>query len=331
MMRPRVVLTHALDPAAQERLAQHAEVRVLQDTRADALRTATAEADLLITRVPLPQDLFALSPHLIGAVRCGAGLDSIPLEAATAAGVPVANVPGVNAPSVAEYVLSQMLSVARRLHAVDHQLRTKDWFEARAFGEAGSDLHGKTLGIVGTGAVGSAIGRAAGLGLGMAVLGHRRSADPLPPPFQRATLDEVIERGDYLVLACPLTDQTRGLIDARRLARMKHGAWLINVARGAVVVESDLVDALARGQLGGAILDVFETQPLPADSPLRGFDNVLLSPHLAGTTQDSLRRIAEVAVAQALDLLAGRRLPHLVNPAVWPQRRTRRFALKDAP
>jgi D-3-phosphoglycerate dehydrogenase len=163
------------------------------------------------------------------------------------------------------------------------------------------------------------------------VLGHRRSPDPLPPPFQRATLDEVIERSDYLVLACPLTDQTRGLLDARRLARMKRGAWLINVARGAVVVESDLVDALARGHLGGAILDVFETQPLPADSPLRGFDNVLLSPHLAGTTQDSLRRIADVAVAQALDLLAGRRPPHLVNPTVWPQRRTSRFAHKDAP
>lgn len=328
--RPRVVLTHALDSSAQERLAQHAEVQVLRDTRAEALRTATAEADLLMTRVPVPMDLFALSPYLIGTVRCGAGLDSIPLEAATAAGVPVANVPGVNAPSVAEYVVSQMLSVARRLPAVDLQLRTKDWFEARAFGEAGSDLHGKTLGIVGMGAVGSAIARAAGLGLGMVVLGHRRSTEP-PPPFQRAALDELIERSDYVVLACPLTNETRGLLDTRRLARMKRGAWLINVARGAVVVESDLVDALARGHLGGAILDVFETQPLPVDSPLRGFDNVLLSPHLAGTTQDSLRRIADVAVAQALDLLAGRRPTHLVNPAVWLQRRTRRFAHKDAP
>lgn len=324
-MKPLVVLTQAIDADALALLQRSARVLVLPDTAADTIRRAVAEAHAVMVRAPLPDDVFDCGPGLLGAVRHGAGFDMIPIEAATRAGVPVANVPGVNAATVAEYVLGQMLQSARRLARVDQRLRSEGWLAARALADGGRDLGGRTLGIVGAGAIGAALARAAGLGLGMHVLGHRRSPGPLPEPMQRAGLDELLAQSDYLALCCPLTEETRGLIGAAELARMKPGAVLVNVSRGPVVVEAALVDALASGHLGGAVLDVYETQPLPADSPLWGFDQVLLTPHMAGITADSMRRMGVLAVQQTLDLLAGRRPAHLVNPEVWPRRRRSPF------
>ncbi len=331
MTLPLVVLTNPIDPAMQAELGRQARVRLLDDTSADAIRAAVVDADAVIVRAPLPDDVFVHGPHLVGAVRHGAGVDMIPVDAATAAGVAVANVPGVNARTVAEYVIGQMLQASRRLARIDATLRATGWAQARVLADHGRDLGGRTLGIVGAGAIGTALAGIAGNGLGMSVLGHRRSAEPLPGPFTRATLDELLERSDYVALTCPLTDETRGLMNAQRIARMKPGAVLINVSRGPVVVESALIDALARGHLGGAVLDVFETQPLPEGSPLRRFDNVILSPHMAGITADSMRRMGALAVAQTLDLIAGRRPPNLINPAVWPHRRRSRHAAKETP
>lgn len=331
MNAPLVVLTNPIDAAMQAELERHARVLLLTEPSADAIRAAVAQADAVIVRAPLPDDVFTHGPYLVGAVRHGAGVDMIPVDAATEAGVAVANVPGVNAVTVAEYAIGQMLALSRRLTRIDTTLRAAGWSAARTLADGGRDLHGRTLGVVGAGAIGTALARIAGFGLGMTVLGHRRSADPLPAPFERTTFDDLLERADIVALTCPLTPETRGLMDAQRLARMKPGAVLVNVSRGAVIVESALIDALASGHLGGAVLDVFETQPLPAESPLRGFDQVLLSPHMAGITEDSMRRMGALAVAQALDLIAGRRPAHLINPAVWPHRRRSRFAQQETP
>lgn len=329
MNRPCVALTDPLDPASAEELAREAQIRLSPDASADSIRRTASDADVIIVRAPLPADLLEAAPHLIGVVRHGAGLDSVPVEAATAAGVAVVNVPGANASTVAEYVVAQMLRLSRRLDRVNELLLTEGWKQARAFGEAGTDLGGRTLGLVGTGAIGSAIARIAADGFGMTVIGCRQSHLPPPKPIVPATLDDVFAQSHYVALTCPLTPATRGLVNAGRLASMKHGAVLINVARGAVVDEPALVESLARGHLGGAVLDVFATQPLPAESPLRSFDRVLLSPHMAGITVDSMRRIGRLAVSQALDLIAGRQPPHLVNPSVWPHRRRSRFARKE--
>lgn len=326
-MTPLVVLTLPIDADALALLQQRVRVHLLPDTDATTIRRAVVEAHAVVVRAPLPADVFECGLSLLGAVRHGAGVDMIPVEAATLAGVPVANVPSVNAATVAEYVIGQMLQSARSLSRVEQCLRNRSWLEARALADFGRDLSGRTLGIVGTGAIGAALARVAGLGLGMRVLGHRRSPGNLPEPMQRASLAEMLAQVDYLALCCPLTDQTRGLIGAPELARMKSGAVVVNVSRGPVVVESALIDALAGGHLGGAVLDVYQSQPLSADSPLWGFDNVLLSPHMAGISADSMRRMGLLAVQQTLDLLAGQRPSHLVNPEVWPRRRRGPFEL----
>ncbi len=326
MTRPRVLLTNPIEPGECARLAEHCEVIELASPDAASVLAGAREAQVVIVRAPLPDDLFDKSPCLIAAVRHGAGTDMIPIERASSAGVMVANVPGVNAVTVAEYAVSQMLQLARRLALIDRRMREQDWARARLISDAGSDLAGRTLGIIGTGAIGSALAHIAGLGLSMTVLGVRRSPGELPAPIQRASLDELLAASDYVALTCPLTDQTRGMIGSAQLARMKPGARLINVSRGAVVDQQALIEALREGRLAGAALDVFQTQPLPADSPLFGFENVLLSPHMAGITADSMRRMSRLAVDQTLAMLAGKPPRHFVNPLVWATRRPNRFS-----
>lgn len=321
MKRPVVLLTNPIEPGEMRRLGEHCNLRILEDTSAQAMHEGARDADVVIVRTPLPDDLFDRHPGLIAAIRHGAGVDMIPVERASACGVMVANVPGVNAVTVAEYAVSQMMQLSRRISLIDRRLREQGWAKARLIADEGGDLAGRTLGIIGTGAIGGALARIAGAGLSMRVLGHRRSDAPPPAPIERASLDELLSGSDYVALTCPLTPQTRGLIGVAELARMKPGACLINVSRGAVVDQAALVDALRRGHLGGAALDVFESQPLPADSPLWSFERVLLSPHMAGITADSMRRMSERVVDQCLAMLAGEAPRHFVNPSVWEHRR----------
>ena len=316
-----VVLTNPIDPDVTRQLAQHLRVTVAPDTQPDALRAAVRDAQLIIVRAPLPADIFEQGPLLLGAIRHGAGVDMIPIEAATAAGVLVANTPGANAVTVAEYAIGQMLQLSRRLAKIDSTLRTANWAAARVQADTGTDLYGRTLGIVGMGSIGTALARIAGAGFSMRVLGHRASDAPMPEPVVRVSLPQLLAESDDVVLACPLTEATRGLIGAAELAQIKPGARLVNVSRGAVIDEPALIDALRSGRLAGAALDVFSTQPLPGDSPLRAFEQVLLTPHMAGITVDSMRRMGELALAQALEIVAGGRPRHLVNPDAWPKRR----------
>jgi D-3-phosphoglycerate dehydrogenase len=328
MTRPVVLLTNPIDPPARERLAQHAEVALAAADDPGSLRAALNEhrPHALIVRAMLPPDLCELAPQLLAAVRHGAGVDLIPVAAATAAGVIVANVPGANAATVAEYAIAQMLRHARGLERIEAGLRGPGWAAVRGQADAGRELAGATLGIVGMGAIGAHLARIARHGFGMRVLGHRRSDAPMPEGVEPAGLDALLAASQWVVLACPLTDQTRGLIDARRLALMPAGAVLVNVSRGAVVDEPALIAALRAGTLGGAVLDVFAAQPLAADSPLRTLPGVLLSPHVAGISADSMRRMSAAAVDQVIAVLRGHPPAHFINPEVWPSRRANPFA-----
>lgn len=324
----RVALTDPVEPIAESilREAGH-EILRMQGSGPDALRALCRDADAVIVRQKLPDDLPDHAPRLLAAVRHGVGVDMIPVEACTRHAILVANVPGANADAVAEFLLAQMLAVARHAEAMHAEHLAKGWPQARRRADAATELRGKTLGIVGVGAIGTRLAEIAALGLRMRVLGHRRNPAGLPPHVTHAALPELFAESDYIALACPLTPETRGLVSAALLARMKPNAWLLNVARGHVVEEAALVEALRARRIGGAALDVYWEQPLATTHPLRGLDNVMLTPHAAGLTRESVAEMSRVSAEETVRILRGERPVNFINPEAWDAARDRRRRL----
>jgi D-3-phosphoglycerate dehydrogenase / 2-oxoglutarate reductase len=281
------------------------------------------EADIIIVRAPLPVEFFDDPPRLRVAIRHGAGLDMIPVDAATRAGVLVANVPGVNASAVAEHVVMVSLALLRRFRLVDRDLRNRGWQRGRAHADFGHELSGRVMGIIGMGHVGRAVHRIACHGFGLEVVATTRSPASLPDGVRATDLDTLMARADIVVLCCPLSPETRGLIGRKRIALMKPDAVLINVSRGPVVDEAALVETLRGGRIAGAALDVFETQPLPADHPLFTLDNVIITPHLAGITEESMLRMGVGAAQEAIRVLGGGLPRNFINPEAEPHYRER--------
>jgi len=313
--KPRVLLTNPIHPDIEPALAAQVDLVVAPDTSADTLRRYVGDVHGLVVRAQLPADIFDHAPHLRAVVRHGVGLDMIPMDAANQHRIPVANVPGSNTSAVVEYCVAAMLNLRRPLAAIDARLRHAGWSAARPLADHTAELDGMTCGIVGVGAIGSRLAQTAA-GLGMSVLGLTRRPESLPPGVRPATREALFANADIIVLCCPLTDETRGLANADMINSMKPGAILINVSRGPVVQTAALLDALRRGHLGGAALDVHDIQPLPADSPALDAPNLLLTPHIAGITDSSMRRMSEGAVANLLALLRGDAAPNIVNPHV---------------
>jgi D-3-phosphoglycerate dehydrogenase len=319
----KILSTHPLHPRATAMLAGAGRLVVASALDPATLTTEARDADIVIVRAPLPPELFAGASSLRATIRHGAGLDMIPVEAATAAGVLVANVPAVNARSVAEHVMFAALALLRRFRVMDRDLRAKGWLAGREHANSTSELAGKTIGIVGLGAVGQAVGHIAAHGFDLNVVATTRSLRPAPERVGFLTIDALVEQSDIIVLCCPLTDETRGLISRERIARMKPHALLINVSRGPVVDDEALIEALQKGRIGGAALDVFSTQPLPPDHPYFGFDNVIVTPHMAGITEESMMRMGVGAASEALLVLAGKLPVNLRNPQVIEHYRRR--------
>lgn len=311
-----VFSTHALHPRAAALIAQAAELRLASALDAAALIAEGRGADIVVVRAPLPEAFFHDPPRLRAAIRHGAGLDMIPVAAATRAGVLVANVPGANARTVAEHVFFAAIALLRRFRMVDADLRAKGWLAGRAHSDHGHELSGRTLGIVGFGAIGREVFRIARHGFGLAVAAHTRSPANLPPEVEALLLDDLVAASDVLVLCCPLTPETTGLLGAACIARMKPSAVLVNVARGAVVDDAALIPALRENRILGAALDVFASQPLPPDHPYLALPNVLITPHMAGITAESMERIGVEAAAEALRVLGGELPVNLCNPEV---------------
>jgi len=319
-----VALTDPIHPAGEAVLSDAGhEVELPGAGGLDAL---LARAAAVVVRRNLPPDLCARAPRLLAAVRQGVGVDMIPVAHCTEHGVLVANVPGANADAVAEYVVAQMLAVARGAGAMDRAMRAEGWAPARARADAGFELRGKTLGIVGVGAIGARLAEIASLGFRMRVIGFRRDRGAMPPGVEWAPLDDVFAQADFVALACPLTEETRGLANAARLARMKRGAWIINVARGPVIEEAALLDALRAGRIGAA-LDVFNAQPLAPDHPLLSLPNVRLTPHVAGLSQEAVVRMSTGAAEEVVRILRGERPRNFINPEAWDASRLRREKL----
>jgi len=261
-------------------------------------------------------ELLEQAPALRVVGRAGVGVDNIDLAAATGRGVAVLNAPAGNTVSAAELTMALMLSMVRRVPAADASVRVGEWARARF---KCHELRGRTLGLIGAGRIGSEVALRA-RAFGMDVVAY----DPYLTDeraqrirVERATLDEVIARADVLSLHVPLTDDTRGMIDARALERMKPGAYVVNVARGGVVDEGALARALEEGRLAGAALDVYTTEPLPEDSPLRTAPNLVLTPHLGASTAEAQELVAhEIAEAVRAALAEGDLSRALNAPAI---------------
>jgi D-3-phosphoglycerate dehydrogenase / 2-oxoglutarate reductase len=301
--------THPLHPDVSARLEAAGQYRVASSPIAAAIMAEGLDAEVLIVRANIPLEYFRSARLLRGAVRHGAGLDMIPMQAANDAGVLVANVPGANAGTVAEHAIFAAIALRRQFRAMDIALRTQGWNAGRAYSDHGRDLSGATLGVLGMGNIGRALTQMAQAGFGMNVISHTRRPTSLPKNVRPASLDELVSQSDILVLCCPLTDETRGVISATRIAMMHKGAVLINVARGPVVDTAALTAALQERRILGAALDVFDHQPLPESSPLYALDNVILTPHMAGVTEDSMLRVGTIAADEVFAIL-GNQLPH---------------------
>jgi len=310
----RVLIVDSIAPAGEDRLSKKADIIRAPDSAPETIRGLARDADGVITRSKLPDDLFTAAPRVRAVAIHGTGTDLVPLAEATAHGVMVSNVPGGNAQSVAEYCAMAMLILARNTLAITNALRAGTWDGARTLGAGTHEIAGMTLGIVGVGEIGKRLAAIAHRGFGMRVLGNQRRLDRLPPEAQAATLDELIAASDFVVVTCPLTAETHHLFNRERFARMKPSAWLINVGRGAVVEEEALIEALRARRIAGAMLDVYEHYRLESGHPLFALDNVVLTPHLAGMTVESRSRVSEIAADELLRMLAGEAPFNFVNP-----------------
>lgn len=259
-------------------------------------------------------DLFAACPALRVVARWGIGIDSVDLEAATRAGVAITNTPGTTTEAVADYAFALLLGIARRLAEGDALMRAGGWGEY-----PGTLVFGKTLGLVGFGQIGQAVARRAA-GFAMRVLVH----DPLLegeahrwPEVRFLALDELLAEADFVSLHAAVTPETRGMIGAAQLARMRPTAYLANTARGALIDDEALWAALESGAIAGAALDVYTPEPLPADHPLRGAPRCLLTPHNAFNAVEAARATSMSAAQSIVSLWRGERTAPVCNPAVF--------------
>ncbi len=317
--RPFVVIGGAIHPDGQALLEKEARVLVTKEEDEAAFVKVAADADgiLLRTWPRCSEGLMRALPKLKVVGRHGAGLDIVDIPAATRLGVAVVHGPGSNAQAVAEHALMLMLVCVKRTLTIDKATRAGDW---SARGGGNTELHGKTLGIVGIGHIGRRVAKFAGA-IGMTVLAYdkyvpadevrRRGAEPVD------SLEALLPQVDVLTCHTPLTDETRGMINDRTLALMKKGAIYVNTSRGPVQQERALFEALARGQLGAAGIDVFEEEPTSLDNPLFNVPNVVVSSHVAGVTQEARRQTSLQVASEMLRVLRGEKPDVLVNPAVW--------------
>jgi D-3-phosphoglycerate dehydrogenase len=260
------------------------------------LRVRDAHGLIVRSATKVTRRVLEAGRDLVVVGRAGAGVDNIDVEAATERGVIVMNTPGGNTIAVAEHTIGLLLALARNLPQAHAALKGGRWEKSRY---AGVELYNKVLGVVGLGRIGSEVARRA-LGLSMKVIAYdpyltRDAAERLG--VDSVELDDLFHRSDFISIHAPLTKDTRNFIDAREFARMKPGVRLINCARGGVVNETALAEAIRAGGVGGAALDVFEQEPLPAGHPLLGLDSVIVTPHLAASTEEAQSTVA-LAIAE---------------------------------
>ncbi len=322
---PRVFVTRALPGSAPlERLRAATTPDVWELDRPPAYEEVldrSADCDGLLTMLTERVDAALLDarPGVRVVANMAVGYDNVDVEAASERGVLVTNTPGVLTETTADLAFALLLAAARRLAEGERAVREGAWGPWHPTWMLGSAVHGATLGVVGPGRIGAAVARRA-QGFGMRVLYHgRRRARGFPG--ESVDLDTLLTTSDFVSVHVPLNAETEGMFGAAVFARMQPHAILVNTSRGGVVDQGALREALVRGEIGGAALDVTTPEPLPPGDPLLDAPNLLVTPHIGSATGPTRERMADLAVDGLLAALAGERPEHLVNPEAWERRR----------
>ena len=285
---------------------------------------AGASRQVLAKHYHVTQALLDQTPNLVAVSSNGAGYDPVDVDACTERGIIVVNQSGGNKEGVAEHALAMMLTLSKRIIETDRRMRAGPNIPRNQY--IGRELLNRTVGIIGIGNVG---GRLAELCKGlfqMRVLAYDpylTEAQIKAKGAEKVALDALLREADFVSVNCPLTKESRYMVNARAFGLMKPEAYFVTTARGFIHDEAALAEALAKKQIAGAGLDVWEEEPPPHDHKLMAFDNVLISPHTAGATVESRENMARIAAEQVLDILDGKKPPRLINPEVWPAYRER--------
>jgi glyoxylate reductase len=321
--KPKLYSTHVLFEEPRRRLAEHFDVEFWEGSerppRAEVLKHVAGKDALipLLTEKIDRELLDAAGPRLRIVANVAVGYDNIDVPACTERRVAVSNTPGVLDETTADFTWTLLMAVARRLIEGDRLARSGEWRQWNFDQLCGTDVWGKTLGIIGFGRIGRAVARRAG-GFRMRVIYFSSNRAPAEVEKElNATYmgrDQVIGQADFLSLHVPLRAETRGLIGRAELAKMKPTAFLINTTRGPVVQEAALVAALEQGSIAGAALDVFEREPLISDGLRR--DDVVLAPHLGSASRETRTKMAMIAVDNVIAYFRGERPPSILNPEV---------------
>ncbi len=310
-----VLIAEQLAPAVREQLEAEVEVRDVDGTDRPALLAAIADADALLVRsaTTVDAEVLAAGQRLVVVARAGVGLDNVDVDAATERGVLVVNAPTSNIVSAAEHAIALLLAVARNVPAADASLRSGQW---RRSAFAGLELNGKTIGVVGLGKIGQLVAQRLA-GFGTKIIAY----DPFVAPVRAAqlgielvSLDELLARSDAISIHLPKTAETLGLIGKEQLAQTKPGVIIVNAARGGLLDEDALAEAVRSGQVGGAGIDVFATEPTTA-SPLFELPGVVVTPHLGASTREAQDRAGTEVARSVLLALRGEFVPDAVNVA----------------
>ncbi len=327
MPQPRVFVSRIMHHDALAVIEEACDMEVWPDDpppSAQELRARLADAEGVLINIMDRVDaaLLDAAPNLRVISQLAAGLDNVDIPECTRRGILLGSTPGILSKAVADHAFALLLSAARRVVESDRWLRGNNW--ELAFHPTywlGSEVQGSTLGIVGLGQIGLEVARRA-QGFDMRVLYHSRNRRPDAEAqygVTYATLDDLLSQSDFVTLHCPLTPETRYLINADALRKMKSNAILVNISRGPVVDTDALVTALREGWIGGVGLDVVDPEPIPDDHPLMSMDNATLTPHIGSASVLSRRAMSIMAAQNLVNGLNGQRLVHCVNPELYEQ------------
>jgi D-3-phosphoglycerate dehydrogenase / 2-oxoglutarate reductase len=317
-MHYKILITHNIHPEAHTRLSKQARVQVLDEATQEGLIRAIADADALLVRMPVTPEAIRAGRKLRVVARHGVGLDYIPVATCTELRIPVLFTPDANTESVAEHVIATMIALAHHICGADRAVRQGRW--SVRDGLMGIDIRGRTVGIVGFGRIGTRVAELCRGAFAMDVLAydpHIEASVVTGHGAQVVSLERLLRDSDFVTLHAPATLENRHLIDARALAHMKRGSFLINHARGSLLDTAALTNALKSRHLGGAALDVLEQEPPARDLELLQLDNVIVTPHSAALTDEAMLRMGCDAGDDIMRVLRGEPPNACANPEVF--------------